>query len=758
MASVQVSKHPDAGIPHFYVTRKGSDTNDGRSWGSAKATIEGALTALAAVTGLQKPYWGTNSGIIDVGYGVWLTDGQIKIPYGVLLRGAGTGNTTIKLNAGRNCNVIQSAAWGKTGVNDIDDYIKIEQLTVDGNVANQTNPVYQGATSNTVTLSLTEDVTLPVYSTGNMPSSGMIFVANCVCSYTGKTATSFTGVRKIKGESTTILRLARVMSLDSQGHGIALQATRSICEDVTVGSCMGSGFAVQSTGMSSPGIAYENKFDRCRSGGHDRYGWEVIESATDGHIYHSSGGVSKMGTLYLGAVNWHITDFHPVGITSSDGKGMPRGLIVITAGMQYLTDVYLDTALHDGVVLDTQQRQLPVYGINGDLVSLYGSSMGGGGSVIRVLGNFSAGAGAAVTNCRFTVRHEDGNCAYIVANGPNLRTVSVGNQNFTTQSKAQLLDVSSLPLEGGSVQLFGTLNYTGTQVTETKLVGTAAVGATQMTVQARGNLDTAGVVHAVFPADRIGMKIAYTGITMDGTRAILTGIPTSGEGSILVALSGEVYIGQHYLTGITGSSATAVPSGSLGDSESYAQWSLDKFHVEAEVYSNLVYGAALVNLPANGPSKVDLIDVHAGVGDRQIQLSAVGSPKAVVGTWAFNPNQAAYYHGYNQNSTGTAQNDALTFPEVWLDAGTWTLDLLGFTGVDGAIVTPSLLSLRSRQVAIAGTQDQYATGNAAKRDSFAGIVVKVSGLYSLVLTATSKNASSSSYRARVSGAILSRTA
>jgi hypothetical protein len=750
---------PDPGIPHFYVSKKGNDANDGRTWGSAKATLEAALVALAAVTGLQKPYWGTNSGVIDMAYGVWNTDGNIQIPYGVLLRGAGTGNTTLKLNAGRNCNVIQTAAWGKTGINDIDDYIKIEQLTIDGNAANQTATVYESVVTSTVTLSTVTPGTVNVTSTTGMPTSGMLWIGNTRCSYTGTTSTSFTGVLKIKGESDTIYPLALVMPFDMQGHGIAIQATRCIFEDVTINACIGSGFAVQSSGSSSPGIAYENKFIRCRSGGNNRYGWEINEGATDGHIVESSGGLSKMGTLILKSVNWHVTDFHPVGIPAQDGKSATRGLITICAGMQYFSGLYLDTAMHSGIVIDTQKRQIPVYSLDIDATSLYGSAAGGRSPIIQIVGGFSTYAGAKVSGVKARVRHDDGSCGYVLTNGAQqITTVSVGAQNWTTQTKAQILDVTPLPPNGGSVSVLGTLSYTGTQVTETTCEA-AAIGATSLTCARLGNLDSSGVVTVAFlPSQKTGMRVQYTGITMNGNKAVLTGIPTSGAGSITAAIPGGAYVAQHYLTGISGSAATSVPDGSVGAADNIANWTIENFELRYEVNGNLAAGAVdVIALAATGPNYVNAIDALAG-GTRQYRVDGLGVPKSAVGTWTLGQSGSAFYGGYRQNSGTSALNDSLTSYEVFLDAGTWNLDLVGFKGADGAIVTPSLVSGRGRVVAISGTQDQYAASGAAAFDTFTGIDVKVSGLYSLIVKATGKNASSSGYRVRFSGGILTRTA
>ena len=90
----------------IYVTLQGNDTNDGLSWGTAKLTVAGALTAL-----------GSQRGTIQMGYGTWyitandnyygsgVGNAVTLANGGTVLRGMGTANTRILIE---NCTVV----WG----------------------------------------------------------------------------------------------------------------------------------------------------------------------------------------------------------------------------------------------------------------------------------------------------------------------------------------------------------------------------------------------------------------------------------------------------------------------------------------------------------------------------------------------------------------------------------------------------------------------------------------------------------------------
>jgi hypothetical protein len=752
-AAATYAPRPDADLGTIYVTRKGNDANDGLSWGTAKATPEGALAAVAAISGQQHPNWAGNSARVLFGAGVFRTDGLLSVPNGLVVEGSGLSNTEIQLNDGRNCNVFQSASWGTTGTSSIDDQIMFRNIKIRGRSSTQTTTPYESVTTGSVTLTAGSPVTVPVASTTGLPTAGRVWIGDARCSYTGTTALSLTGVLLEQG-SAPVVPLMSVTPFNQQGHGIALQASRCVLEDVTVQDVIGSGIAIQSSGDSSPSIAYENKLIRIRTGTCGRYGIEVGENASDGMIFQSGDGLSRFGALILRAVNWEITDCHPVG-----GAAFPtsatRGIITICAGIQRMKGLYIDTALHDAVVFDVQKRNRSVSDVQIDMEAFWCGGAGGAGAAFRLLGRQAAGPG--VSDCRLEVRQNNGYLGWFLSNGPALTSASVGNQDWTTATKAQLTDVTSLPPDGGNIALLGSLAYTGVQVTDTTVVAATATGSTTLMVARRGNLDSAGTVSAAWSGALLGMRLSYTGITMSGSNAILTGIPTSGAGSITLDIPAAAVVSQHFLTGISGSSASSVPNNTFGDANNVSVWQMDRVHIAYEVQSNLSRGTDPIQLPSTGNSSVAAIDVNSGVGDRQVLINGLGTPKATVGTWSLLNNSSAYNSGYVQNGT-SAQNDAITFYEVWLDAGTWNLDLLGLSNTDGAIVTPSLINRRGRIITIAGTQDQYGVTASAIRTALPGIIVVVSGSYSLKVTVTAKNASSSAFRARFSGAILTRTA
>lgn len=136
----------------------------------------------------------------------------------------------------------------------------------------------------------------------------------------------------------------------------------------------------------------------------------------------------------------------------------------------------------------------------------------------------------------------------------------------------------------------------------------------------------------------------------------------------------------------------------------------------------------------------------------------LASAKATVGTWAYNASSAIYFNGYYGNTGSSALNDSVTTYEVWLKPGTWQIDCLGLTGTDAGIATVYLIG-PDGTLTNATTWDLYLGSAIANRTTLAtNFTVAKAGLYSVKFTATSKNASSSAYRIRVSAAILTKSA
>ena len=113
-----------------YVSKDGSDSNDGTSWGSAKLTVGAAVSSLPVITGAQ--HWGR----VYVGTG---TFDESKINFSARLGIIGSGNsaggvlTTIRLASGQDTHLFESTASGSAQHGCV-----LRDITLDGNKANQT--------------------------------------------------------------------------------------------------------------------------------------------------------------------------------------------------------------------------------------------------------------------------------------------------------------------------------------------------------------------------------------------------------------------------------------------------------------------------------------------------------------------------------------------------------------------------------------------------------------------------------------------
>jgi len=108
----------------------------------------------------------------------------------------------------------------------------------------------------------------------------------------------------------------------------------------------------------------------------------------------------------------------------------------------------------------------------------------------------------------------------------------------------------------------------------------------------------------------------------------------------------------------------------------------------------------------------------------------------------------------NQATIGQAGNlnDFISW-DVFLPAGTWTLELMFSKNVNTSIITAQIDGVSK------GTIDTYAgTGESNAIDSITGIVITTSGLKELKLIILSKNDSSSNYYTYLNGIVLKRTA
>lgn len=123
---------------------------------------------------------------------------------------------------------------------------------------------------------------------------------------------------------------------------------------------------------------------------------------------------------------------------------------------------------------------------------------------------------------------------------------------------------------------------------------------------------------------------------------------------------------------------------------------------------------------------------------------------AISGAWGIQDSDDRLYRG-DFNNAG-ANTNWIEWPVV-LGAGTWTLAILGTTYLDGGILTCSL------DGSTIGTIDQYSGGVVVNARGFVtDFVVATSGKKAFRIATATKNASSSSYQARIAHIAFTRTA
>lgn len=132
-----------------------------------------------------------------------------------------------------------------------------------------------------------------------------------------------------------------------------------------------------------------------------------------------------------------------------------------------------------------------------------------------------------------------------------------------------------------------------------------------------------------------------------------------------------------------------------------------------------------------------------------VSVPAVTVPITESGTWTAAQSSSLFFASrYFSN----AAQDASVAWDVLLGAGTWTIALLHDTGTDRGIYTVKI------DGSSVGTIDGYAASGAAARSSLTGVAVASSGLKRVSLVMSTKNASSTGYRASVSALLFTRTA
>lgn len=517
------------------------------------ALIQAALDAAeAAVNSVDQ------NTVTALGATVRLPIGYIKvtglsIASNVTFTGEGD-KTILMLTGGSNANLIRSKNWGTaTGV---DRGIVIEDMRLLGNKANQTIGPVQSFVTTETTLSQTP-ATLPVLDTTGLPSAGRAWVGPIHVTYTGKTATSLTGATVFSGDI-PCRKGSWVTPVDSKGNLIAIQGTRCHVRVYgTDGAADGIHFQgpdpLEAAGIYCPEnvVHIGTRISSCNG-----YGLAVGQNAPDGMCEGTILGPDNlMGSMLVRSVDWMVTDLHPVG-TAGSVRPIPQA-ILIAAGDFRAKGIYFDTFPGTLIVFDgAVQGWVNVSDSDLSQVRYFQCSWGvvGGGHGVLFRGISSH---ANVFRTRFAGINMYSPVAMGFCNGPWTRTVGV--QNFAAPAGGKVQVANAMDF-GPSSAVYGpvlcgadTLEYTGRQISFTKLTAPASIGDTTIAVQDTTGFDASGTATLAqeLSGTATSITFTYTGKTLTS----FTGIPAAGAGSITAAVSASGERGavaQHFLTGVTG--------------------------------------------------------------------------------------------------------------------------------------------------------------------------------------------------------------
>ena len=174
---------------------------------SAQTVINSALTAAAAAGG----------GSVYLMEGTYIIDGSINIPDRVTLLGAGVNATTIKLKNAINANI--NAITNANTSNAVN--IRIAQLTVDGNKANNTSGTQTGIYGNNIGNSTAEGLNVDSLTVQNFRTHGL----------------------SLNSASRSMIKNSTLLSNNGNGIDVNLISASTITQNV-IGSNSGTGIAV----------------------------------------------------------------------------------------------------------------------------------------------------------------------------------------------------------------------------------------------------------------------------------------------------------------------------------------------------------------------------------------------------------------------------------------------------------------------------------------------------------------------------------
>jgi hypothetical protein len=523
----------------------------------------------------------------DAVAGSYVITEPLRVGEHTLFEGMGAGSL-LNLQAGANCNVIQSVNYGSGTV--CDDQLKIRNITIFGEKATQSATTCP-ETQLTATANLSASAsTVEVVSTTGYAETGTIWVGPVRGTYTGKTATTFTGVTAL--ETATVHLGASVMPVASQGHGVALQSSRSEVDNVWVHEPVGSGIYFQGQDRTV-GLGFENRITgTCRGDYAGRYALEIGENIPDGHDWGMvMGPECQKAALLVRSYDWQIHSFHPTG-ANGGGRVLPAALVIANGGLK-INGCHLDTFPDTGVIFDTQLRgQGEITDVDIDKIdwSNCGCGVAGGSPGVLFRGPGSQGL---VQRIRMGV-DMNSPVSWGFLNAPTTRTLGVQSTEAPTNGKIQVLNASSFApssaLGGGNNVTIGSdtaITYTGRQMTLCVPSEGWSVGATSLKVKSTSGLEPSGIISVtVFNSASNTwtlMEVTYTGITGNE----ITGIPASGGGSLTTAGSAALnhaFIRQDFLTGVSGGHQSAAASNTI-----VIQGSLAVLNVEGLIVSEPIF-------------------------------------------------------------------------------------------------------------------------------------------------------------------------
>ncbi len=540
---------PNVLEPVVYISKTGSDTHSGLTWGQAVLTDKKATEILEATP--QK------TGTKYFGWGEW-NETVTKLNGGSIYGQGGKNKATLIVSpTATAANGIQDATWGKPA--QLGTGGEVDHIAVYGNYGAHAN--YAKSTLVTKSVSVTSaGVTVEVISTEGEYPENLLWIGSVLCKFTGTTAESFTGVKPVKGATFTAGVEMLVTPGAGVGHGIAIQSKQCIVgEDVYVEKCVGSGIAVQGAGETGE-QAFEVKIKTQRVENCKRFCLEINPFANDGKCAGFIGS-SFGGAISVGSSEWTFDSCHPVGGNTNQNSLQPF-LIRIYKRLQHFVNVDLDSPVYDAIRVDC-------LGMAENIDSLtfegYGQHMSVGcsnaGSVISYYGN---GTTSTATNHMFKGTFP-GRIDHFATPCPS--GYLVGEQNLKTISEAagkvqvlNALGISPRSSMGGPLKLAtgDSLSYTGVTAMAGSVKKEAKSGETtlEVTITAESvGWAAAGVIAVAVPGTsaeaKPALRIKYGKVKNTGTAYVFeecTGITENIPSGLGVL--------QHFITGVTGGTTT----------------------------------------------------------------------------------------------------------------------------------------------------------------------------------------------------------